>query len=60
MRAMTKCRGLDGRGGTDRPSWQVTVPNRAPEITTDPVVEAVVGEAYRYDVGVTDEDPARP
>ena len=51
---------LDGRGGTDRLSWQVTVPNRAPEITTDPVVEAVVGEAYRYDVGATDEDPGQP
>ena len=51
---------LDGRGGTDRLSWQVTVPNRAPEITTDPVGGRVVGEAYRYDVVATDEDRVSP
>jgi hypothetical protein len=50
----------DGRGGTDRISWDVTVPNRAPEITSSAVTEATVGEAYRYQVAASDEDIGQP
>lgn len=34
----------------------VASPNRAPEITSNPVVEATVGQPYRYQITATDPD----
>ncbi len=50
----------DGRGGTDQLTWQVGVPNRAPEISSEPVIEASVGQGYTYDVDAEDEDIGQP
>jgi hypothetical protein len=49
----------DGRGGTARQSYTLHVlllPNRAPVITSTPITQGRVGEAYRYAVTATDPD----
>ena len=50
----------DGHGGTDEQTFTLVVrenvPNRPPVITTTPVVDATVGEAYAYDVDAKDLD----
>lgn len=51
----------DGRGGTASQSYTVNVAsppgvNRAPQITSTPVVSGTVGQAYQYDVEAADPD----
>jgi uncharacterized repeat protein (TIGR01451 family) len=49
---------VDGQGGVDTQSFDVTVANvnRPPEITSTPVTTAIEGEPYAYDVEATDAD----
>ncbi len=51
-------RAEDGRGGEDVQRFSITViaTNRAPRITSVPVVTGTLGQAYRYAVTATDPD----
>jgi len=47
----------DLRGANAQQTFQLTVvPNRPPQITSTPALQATVGAAYRYDVDATDPD----
>ena len=51
----------DGQGGSSQQSWTVevkdaTAANTAPTITSTPLQEATVGQAYQYQVSATDQD----
>ena len=48
----------DGRGGSATQSFSVVVPqsNRAPVLTSSPVLTGAVGQAYAYDADATDAD----
>ncbi|MCD4719117.1 MAG: putative Ig domain-containing protein, partial [Desulfobacula sp.] len=52
----------DGNGGNDTQSFVITIEdlpvlNQGPTITSTPVVSAVEGQLYIYDVDATDPDP---
>lgn len=46
----------DGRGGMDSLTWEVEVPNRAPEISSDPPLEAQSRQSYSYRASASDND----
>jgi hypothetical protein len=50
----------DGRGGVSEQAYSLlvatTLPNRPPVFTTDPVVDAKINTAYRYDADAVDPD----